>query len=101
MIKHIVLWKLDGSYSADEKDVIKKAIQAKLLALKDTIEVANSIKVFFNDERALDANADVILDSDFDTLQALSDYQVHPEHKKVGEYLKSVKLQRSAIDYQY
>lgn len=101
MIKHVVLWKLDTSYSPDEKDEIKNSIKAKLLALKDKIEVAKSIKVFFNDEQAPEANADVILDSDFDTMQALSDYQVHPEHKKVGEYLKSVKLQRSAIDYQY
>ena len=45
-------------------------------------------------------NYDIILDSEFDSLQDLKTYAVHPEHLKVGAYISKVRTSRAAIDYE-
>lgn len=101
MIRHIVLWKLDVSYSASEKNEILQTMQQKLRGLKDLIAQVKSLQVGVNDPSAPESNFDIMLDTTFDSLAALDEYQVHPEHIKVGAYIKSLKIQRSAIDYPF
>ncbi len=36
--------------------------------------------------------------TDFDDLDAVTRYQVHPEHKKVANFIRSVVSQRMAVD---
>ncbi len=99
MIKHIVLWKLDDSYSENEKEALRNDIKEKLMALKGVIGELKTIDVRFNDEEALPQNFDVLLDTEFESFSDLNAYQVHPAHQQVGAFLKSIKLQRAAIDF--
>jgi hypothetical protein len=101
MIRHVVLWKLDNSYSTEEKNEIKKQLNDKLSHLVGNIEQLCFLEVSFNSEDAVQSNFDIMLDSAFETIKDLQIYQEHPEHIKVGEYIKSLKLQRAAIDYEY
>ncbi|MFC5433649.1 Dabb family protein [Microbacterium suwonense] len=48
-----------------------------------------------------DANWDVTLVADVDSLEALEAYQVHPAHKEVGAYLRSVVESRVAVDFEF
>lgn len=41
---------------------------------------------------------DAMLDSVFADWQSLEAYKVHPEHKKVSAFCKSVRLSRAAVD---
>jgi hypothetical protein len=101
MIHHIVLWKLDDTYSSNEKTEIKKQLKDKLLNLLHYIDELRSIEVNFNSENAVADNFDIILDTKFDSIQDLKKYQIHPDHIKVAEYLKTLKLKRASIDYEY
>jgi hypothetical protein len=101
MVRHIVLWKLDNSYSDKEKTDVKKQLSDKLVHLLDKIDQLHFIEVNFNSEKAAPSNFDIMLDSAFETFDDLRTYQEHPEHIKVAEYIKSLKLQRTAIDYEY
>ena len=101
MIRHIVMWKLDASYSSQEKIQLLGTLKEKLLQLKGKINELNSIAVHFNSEDAPELNFDIILDSSFDSMAALNAYQVHPEHLKVGEFVKSLRLQRACIDFEF
>jgi hypothetical protein len=98
MIKHIVLWKLDQTYSSDEITEIKKQIKEKLLNLKNVIKSIKSIEVNLNIDRTAGENYDIILVTLFDLIEDLYKYQRHPAHLKVVNFLKSLKLQRTAID---
>jgi hypothetical protein len=101
MIRHIVLWKLDDSYPADEKLKIKKQLKKMLLHLLDNIDELRHLEVNFNLEAAAPSNFDVLLDTEFESISDLKAYQVHPQHLKVVEYIKTLKLQRTAIDYEF
>ena len=101
MIRHIVLWKLDSSYTVEEKKEIKKQLESKLNNLLGVIDQLSFLEVSFNSEAANDTNFDIMLDSGFESLEDLKIYQEHPEHLKVGAYIKSLKAQRAAIDYEY
>lgn len=101
MVKHVVLWKLDNSYSESEKVELLSELRNRLLDLENKIEELLHIEVYLNDKAAISANYDIVLDTVFNNFDALSKYQTHPEHVKVGGFLKKLKLQRSAIDYSF
>jgi predicted metal-binding transcription factor (methanogenesis marker protein 9) len=100
MIRHIVLWKLDDAYSPDEKLKIKKQLNEKLLNLLNYIDELRHLEVNYNSVDAVASNFDVMLDTKFETMEDLKTYQVHPEHLKVVEYVKTLNLKRAAIDYE-
>lgn len=101
MIKHIVLWKLDESYSAAEKDAIRNALRKKLLDLEEEISELIHIEVYLNSLEASAKNYDLLLDTIFNSMEDLAAYQAHPSHQKVVNYIQTLKLQRAAIDYSF
>jgi hypothetical protein len=101
MIKHIVLWKLDSSYSPADKEEILKIFKAKLLGLKGKVPQIQSLEVYLNSKQADATNYDIMLETGFNTINDLNDYQVHPNHLIVVEYVKTLKRQRTCIDYEY
>lgn len=83
MIKHVILWKIKEEISKEEKEKIKEGIKAGLEALKDKVPGIVEIKVKTNGLPS--SNADVMLDSTFESEEALKNYAVHPEHVKVAD----------------
>lgn len=101
MIKHIVMWKIDESYSSEEKAGIIEGMKKELLSLDGKIGELKSIMVLTNSPDAPESNYDVVLDTEFNSIDDLNAYQVHPEHKKVVAALSSSKKLRAAIDYEF
>lgn len=99
MVKHVILWTLKEEYSEAEKLEIKKGIKEGLEGLKGQIPGLIDIKV--NIEGLASSNADLMLDSAFESEEALKGYAVHPAHVavadgKVRPYTKT----RSCLDYE-
>lgn len=101
MVKHVVMWKLDDSYSVEEKENLKQEFRFKLLDLKDKIDVLQSIEVYLNTYDEKETNFDILLDTSFKTMEDLKTYSVHPEHIKVVEFVNSLKLDRACVDSEY
>jgi hypothetical protein len=76
-------------------------IKEKLEALKDVIPVIRKMEVFVNGDDAPAGNYDIVLDSEFDTMDDVKTYAAHPEHVKVAEYIAKVRTGRAAIDYEF
>ncbi len=106
MIKHIVWWTL----SEDKEDASPQENAAKMCTmlknLEGKIEGLQSIEAsssFLSSSTVLNPSSKVssyvILQSVHDNAEALEHYQKHPEHVKVGEFIKKVVSGRSAIDY--
>ena len=98
MIRHIVLFKIESTFTDTEKTNIKTRLKDMLLDLEHKIKEIRSISVWLNAREAKATNYDIMLDTTFDSLDALERYRVHPDHVKVLEYVNSIKLQRVAID---
>lgn len=96
MIRHIVMWKMNGA-DADERAAQAAEVARRLNALDGVIPTLRSITV--GAEAAYpDVNWDAVLIADFDSVEDLEAYQVHPAHEEVVAYVRSVAAGRAAVD---
>jgi len=95
LIRHIVFFKLKNNSKIDESQ-----IKDTILPLKDKIDVIKFYQVginFAKEERAYD----LVLISDFDTIEDLKIYASHPEHLKVISILKEEGVMTKVVDFEY
>ena len=97
MVKHIVMWKLKETFSEAEKKEIAQTFKQDLEALSDLM--AGVIKIKVEMAPLESSNVDMMLDSEFDCIDTLNAYQVHPSHQKVSAYLKDKVVSRNCMDY--
>lgn len=97
MIKHIVQWNHRDHISEEERKENAQKIKQELEGLKDQIEGVISIDVII--EPLATSDRDIILDSVFETEEALQNYQVHPEHVRVAAFVKECVQDRVCVDY--
>ncbi len=83
MVKHVILWTLKEDLSAAEKEQVKKGIKEGLEGLAGKIPGMTEIKVYTNGLPS--SNADLMLDSTFESEDALKVYATHPEHVAVAD----------------
>jgi hypothetical protein len=98
MVKHIVAWNYAEGFTAEENR--KNAIEMKreLENLINLIPGITSIKLYI--EPLSTSEADLVLDSEFESEEALAAYVIHPEHVRVGtNYVKPVTRNRKCIDF--
>ena len=93
MIKHIVMWKLKNS----KRDA--PALKRMLEGLRKKVPHVRKIEAGVNFNPS-DNAADVVLYSEFDDLSALAEYQGHPDHVKVAEFVKKAARERRVVDYE-
>lgn len=99
MVKHVILWCLKDTLTDEEKAKVKKDAKENLEALKGKIEGLAEIKVNINPLPT--SNADMMLDSLFESADALAKYSIHPEHVAVADgYVRPYTKSRSCMDYE-
>lgn len=99
MVKHIILWTLKPELSDAEKESVKKGIKEGLEGLKGKIPGLVDIKVCATG-RLASSNADLMLDSTFESAEALAGYSKHPEHVAVADgKVRPYTSARSCLDF--
>ena len=90
MVKHIILWTLKDTLSEEEKRNVKAGIKEGLEGLAGRIPGMLE-----------SSNADLMLDSSFESEEALKGYAVHPAHVKVAdEKVRPYTAVRSCLDFE-
>lgn len=99
MIKHIVMFKLKATSINSE---MENALEAKkrFQTVIENVPQLKSGEVVINAEAAPQSNYTIALICDFETIDDLNAYQVHPEHLNFGKFIASVKENRACIDYE-
>ncbi|MDD6490942.1 MAG: Dabb family protein [Firmicutes bacterium] len=98
MVKHVILWTLKDEYSGEEKENIKLGIKEGLEGLAGQIPGLLDIKVNINGLSS--SNADLMLDSTFESEEALKGYSVHPAHVAVADgKVRPFTATRTCLDY--
>lgn len=92
MVKHIILWQLKDELSDGEKAAVKAGIKEGLESLVGKIPGLLEVRV--QTDPLPSSNADVMLDTSFDSAESLKGYSTHPEHvavanSKVRPYYKT------------
>ncbi|MEO6199911.1 MAG: Dabb family protein [Cryobacterium sp.] len=97
-IRHVVSWRLATADPAEKADHAARIADA-LESLVGVIDEIRSLTV--GADVAGGDNWDVVLIADFDDLDAVARYQVHPEHQKAGAFIRTVVAQRMAVDLEF
>lgn len=95
MIMHIVMWKLKEENKKENMDTLKQM----LLALPPIITEIKHMEVG-KEVNLGEGNYDIVLVSEFKTMEDLQKYKEHPEHQKVSEFCRAVRDERICVDYQ-
>jgi hypothetical protein len=99
MVKHIVMWRLKDFANGANKEENAKKLKDYLEVLKDKINEIKHIEVGINISGS-DAASDVVLYSEFDSMEDLEAYQKHPEHQKIVSFVNEVRSERRVVDYE-
>lgn len=94
MIRHIVMWNIKKDL--DKKTTIKE-LKKRLEALPEKIPYLKTAFLGANFNSS-ETGRDVVLYTEFETKEDLENYIVHPDHKNVAEYVKSVVCDRVDVD---
>lgn len=99
MVKHIILWKLKDGLSPSEKENVTQNAKSALEGLAGEIPGLLDIQVVV---RPLPSStADFMLDSTFESAEALKGYAVHPKHVAVAdEFVCPFTAVRSCMDFE-
>lgn len=99
MVRHIVMWKFkDEAQGLSKEENLDKVI-TMLMALPEKIDFIRHIEVQKNINMN-GKNFDAVLISEFDSLDDVKRYRVHPDHKKISEYVSLVRESRASVDYE-
>jgi hypothetical protein len=96
MVEHIVMWRMKDENKAENT----AEMISKLRSLKDKVWVIRALRAgtdFNGGDNAYDVGLSVTLNSRAD----LEIYQKHPEHQRVGEFVRSVTTERAVVDFEY
>ena len=80
MVKHVILWKLKADL--EDPAAVKAAIKSGLEGLRGV--VPGLLEIAVRTEGLASSNADLMLDSSFESEAALRGYAVHPAHVSVA-----------------
>ena len=98
MVKHIVLFKLKNELTESEKKVIGLQFKQAIEALPATISVIRKVEVGLNINSS--ETWDIALYSEFDSLEDVKTYAVHPAHVAAAGIIATAKESRSCVDYE-
>ena len=98
MVKHIVLFKLKDEAPAEARLAAMNAFKAAIEELPAKIPFIRSIEVGLNINPA--ETWSIALYSEFDSLDDVRRYAVHPDHVAAGKLLAEVCESRACVDYE-
>lgn len=93
MIRHIVIWTM---HKPEDAPRFKALLDSCKAIVPGIIEFDVGIRT-----EGMEANADVVLVSTFESQAVLDAYQVHPHHKEVLAQLGPLRSARHVVDYVY
>ena len=97
MVKHMIIWKIKDDCA--NKELVKENVKKELEALNGKIEGLIEMHII---TQALPSSAgDLMMDSLFESDEALRAYQMHPLHQHVANtFVRPNMCQRLSLDYE-
>ena len=97
MIRHVVMWKFKEIGEGKTKLENMEWVQEHLYALVPVIPEIKKMEIGF-DITGSDMSMDLMLLTEFDSVETMKIYANHPEHLKVSAYVRKVIETRVVLD---
>ena len=102
MIKHVVMIKLEGINSEEERQEMANEILNRLDKLPEKINEIIGYDTGLNIKESGTANyQDVVLLSDFNSIEEMEIYKKHPAHIESVDFIKKIGGIFTSVDYEY
>lgn len=98
MIKHIVMWNVQGA-TAQDRAANARRVKHAFEGLREQIPGLLRLEIGL-DESGVDYACDAVLYTEFDSRQSLADYAHHPAHIRVRNELEGVRVARHQVDFE-
>ena len=99
MIKHTIIWNLKDTLTDEEKQNVKLSAKQNLEALVGKIDGLIDLKVVI--DFLPTSNGEMMLDSTFESFEALKAYAIHPAHQAAAnEFVRPYTASRSCVDFE-
>lgn len=99
MVKHVIIWNLKDTLTAEEKQSVKLAAKQNLEALVGKIDGLIDLKI--ETDFLPTSSGEMMLDSTFESFEALKAYAIHPAHQAVAnEFVRPYTASRSCVDFE-
>lgn len=99
MLRHVVMFQFKEEAEGRTKEENVAITKAMLEALPKKIPYIRSSCVAVNAKDADEGNFDLVLITDFDSMEDYRKYKVHPDHVAVGTFMKPVRITRASVDF--
>jgi len=98
VIKHIVMWRFADEAEGADKATNLRIVRDRLAALDGLVPGLLTLEPVIPD--ALEHDYDLVLYSEFESVEALKAYATHPDHVAVAGLIGKVRTERVCVDYQ-
>ena len=99
MIRHVVVWRFQEAAQGASKAENLRQAKSKFEVLSGEVPGFVSFSVGINEADSPEAS-DLALVADFESWDALRAYQDHPAHRRLVEFLRSVRTERRVADWE-
>lgn len=97
MVKHMIIWKIKDE--CENKALVKESIKRELEALTGKIDGLVEMQILT--QGLSSSSGDLMMNSLFESEQALKAYQKHPSHQYVANtFVRPNVCQRLSFDYE-
>ncbi len=97
MVKHMIIWKIKDE--CENKELIKESIKRELEALEGKIEGLIEMNIIIKGLPS--SSGDLMMDSLFESDEALKAYQKNPLHQHVANtFVRPNMCQRLSLDFE-
>ena len=99
MIRHVVMWNFKEEAEGNTRLQNMEKVRDALYALVPKIPEIKKMEIGF-DEKHTEASMDLMLLTEFDSMEALAIYADHPDHLAVAGFVRAVTEKRVVLDCQ-
>lgn len=97
MIRHVVMWKFKAEAEGKTREENMEIVKNSLFALLPVISELKKMEIGLDITHS-DMSMDLMLLTEFDSVEDMTAYAQHPEHLKVSTYVRKVVETRVVLD---
>ena len=97
MIQHVVMWKFAEVAEGKTRAENMNWVETRLKALVPIIPEIKKLEIGA-DIGGTDMSYDMVLIMEFESMEDLHTYKIHPEHQKISQYVKKIRIARATVD---
>ncbi len=98
MINHTVMWR----FKEENKEENMNTVAERLMALYKSGKIDGLRKMEIGkDVSHTDMSYDMVLLTEFDSMEALAAYKIHPDHVAISQFVKTIRTARAVVDFEF